>query len=85
MSANPFRVGVVGAGFWTRFQLAAWREIEGIELVGITNRTPGKADDLAQEFAVHAVYSDLETMLTETEVDVVDIITAVETHRPLSD
>jgi D-apiose dehydrogenase len=80
---GPLRIGVVGAGFWTRFQLAAWRELEGVELVGITNRTRGRAEELAAEFGIGAVYDSAEELLAEASPDALDIVTAVETHREL--
>ena len=27
-NGNPLRVAVVGAGFWARFQVRAWRQLE---------------------------------------------------------
>ncbi len=31
---TPLRIAVVGCGFWSRFQIPAWREIAGIECAG---------------------------------------------------
>lgn len=81
MSATPFRVAVAGAGFWTRFQLAAWRELPGVELVGITNRTRPRAEQLAAEFAIPEVFDSVEELLDQLRPDALDIVTAVETHR----
>src|SRR5205823_10531228 len=72
-----------GAGFWSRYQLAGWRELQGAECVAIYNRTRSKAEALAQNFGLPAVYDDPEELLRREELDFIDIITAVEQHRPL--
>jgi predicted dehydrogenase len=69
-----------GAGFWARYQLAGWREVGGIECVAIYNRTRSKADALASQFGIPAVYDDPERMLREQRLDFVDIVTDVNTH-----
>lgn len=77
------RVAVVGAGFWTRFQLAAWAEHPQARVVAIANRTEARARALASEFGIPAVYDDISRLLDHEQVDVVDIITAPETHADL--
>jgi D-apiose dehydrogenase len=81
---NTLRFAVFGAGFWTRYQLAAWREVGGARCVAIYNRTRAKAEALAHEFGLPAVYDDAEKLLRETKPDFVDNITEVGGHQPLS-
>ena len=71
---------MIGAGFWARYQLAGWREAGGAQCAAIYNRTRKKAEELACEFNVPAVYDDPETMLRETRPDFADIVTDVGTH-----
>jgi D-apiose dehydrogenase len=78
--AQPLRLGIIGAGFWARFQIAAWRELEGVEIVAIANRTRAKAEALAAEFGIPAVYADAADLLRAARPDAVDIITDVGTH-----
>jgi predicted dehydrogenase len=77
---SNLRFAIFGTGFWARFQLAAWREIEGAECVALYNRTRGKAEALAREFDVPGVYDDPEALLRRVQPDFVDIITDVDTH-----
>ena len=79
MSA-PLRFAIFGTGFWARFQLAAWRELPGAECVALYNRTRAKAEALAREFGVPAVYDDPETLLDAESPDFIDIITDVDSH-----
>jgi predicted dehydrogenase len=81
---NRLRFAVFGAGFWTRYQLAAWRETGGAECVAIFNRTRAKAEAVARDFGIPAVHDDAEKLLREVRPDFVDNITEVGGHRPLS-
>lgn len=81
---QPLRFAVFGAGFWTRYQLSAWREVGGVECVGIYNRTRARADALAEEFEIPAVFDDPEALLAEARPDFVDNITEIGGHVPLS-
>ena len=47
---KPLRFAVLGCGFWSQFQIAAWRELPGVELVAVYNRTRAKAEAIANRF-----------------------------------
>jgi predicted dehydrogenase len=74
------RFAIFGTGFWARYQLAAWRELKGAECVALYNRTRSKAEVLAHDFGVPAVYDDPEELLQREQLDFIDIITDVDTH-----
>jgi predicted dehydrogenase len=78
------RFAVFGAGFWARYQLAGWRELRSVRCAAIYNRTRAKAEALAGEFDIPAVYDDPEKLLREVKPDFVDNITEVDGHKPLS-
>lgn len=78
------RFAVFGAGFWTRYQLAAWQEVGGADGVAVYNRTRSKAEALAREFDIPAVYGSPERLLREVKPDFVDNITEIGGHKPLS-
>ena len=77
---NNLRFAILGTGFWSRFQLAGWQELAGVECVALCDRTRAKAERLAAEFGVPAVYDDAAALLASEQLDFVDIITDVETH-----
>lgn len=79
MSAKPLRVGIVGAGFWSKYQLAAWGEIADAKVVAVCDRDRGKAEALG----VKKVHADAAEMLDREKLDVVDIITSPATHVEL--
>lgn len=84
MDSRPLKFAVIGTGFWARYQIPAWFELEGIELVALYNRTKSKAEELAHQYQVPRVYDDVDQLLDQEELDFVDIITDVETHAPLT-
>jgi len=72
--------GLFGAGFWTQFQLAGWREVGGTRCVAIYNRTGSKAKALAERFGIPRWYDDPVDLLERENIDFLDIVTGVETH-----
>jgi D-apiose dehydrogenase len=74
------RFAVFGTGFWSNYQIAAWKELPGVELVALYNRTKSKAIQVAQRFGVASVYDDAEELFAKEQIDFVDIITDVDTH-----
>lgn len=57
---SDLRFAMLRTGFWSRFQLAAWREASGAQCVALYNRTRTQAEALAREFGVPSVYDDAE-------------------------
>jgi predicted dehydrogenase len=72
---GDLRFAMFGAGFWARYQLAAWKELQGVQCVAIYNRTRPKAEALAREFGVPVVYDDPEELLRQEKPDFIDIVT----------
>lgn len=80
---TPLRFAVLGAGFWARVQLAAWGEIPGAACVAVCDPDRNRAEELARQRSVPAVYDDPAALLATEKLDFVDIITPVQTHAPL--
>jgi D-apiose dehydrogenase len=82
---KPLRFAILGAGFWARYQLAAWRELPGAQCVALCDPIRAKAEALAHEAGGGmTVYADAEEMLARETPDFVDIIAGVEAHQPLT-
>jgi predicted dehydrogenase len=77
---EKLKFAVLGCGFWSKFQIGAWSELPGVELVAVYNRTISKARKIALEFNVPAVYDNPEELFARERLDFVDIITDVDTH-----
>jgi predicted dehydrogenase len=82
--ATPLRFAVFGAGFWAPYQLSGWQEVGGVECVAIYNRTVQKAEAVARQFGIPAVFDDPARLLKEIRPDFVDNITEVGGHKHLS-
>lgn len=77
--ATRTRIGIVGAGFWARYQTAAWREVAGADLVGVADLDSERARALAAAHGVGA-YGDVDELLGRARPDLVDVITSPEAH-----
>lgn len=78
---KKLRAAIIGTGFWANYQIPAWLELEGVEIVALYNRTKAKAEAINEKFLLNAiVYDDYEALLTNEKLDFVDIITDVDTH-----
>ena len=77
---RELRFAVFGAGFWAPYQLAAWNDVGGAKCVAVYNRTLAKAEKLAKDFQIPAVYDTPEHLLDREQLDFVDIITDMLSH-----
>lgn len=76
------RCAIIGTGFWANYQIAAWLEIPGVQIVALYNRTKNKAEAINEKFDLKAtVYDDYELLLQNEIIDFVDIITDVDMHE----
>lgn len=82
MTGKKIRLVVIGCGFWSRYQTAAWGEMENVELVAVCDRNEDHAKEMAAQFDV-SYFVDAEKMLSVVTPDLVDIITDVHSHAPL--
>ena len=80
---SKLRFAVLGTGFWSHYQIPAWFEVGGVELVALWNRTVAKAEKVAEKFGGPRVYNDPEKLLQREKLDFIDIITEVPAHAPL--
>lgn len=78
---RPLRIGVIGAGYFARFQHEAWARLPDAELVAICDQDMSRARAAAGDGI--ATFSDIATMLGETDLDLVDIATPPQTHLDL--
>jgi len=77
---KKFQVAVIGAGYFSHFHLDAWNRIDGVEIAAVCDVDRDKAGRVASEFGVDRVFDDYRSMLDQTEVDFVDIITRPDSH-----
>jgi predicted dehydrogenase len=90
MHQKSLKFAVLGTGFWAGFQIPAWFEVGGVELIALYNRTRSKAEAMAGRVTGDwgaevrpRVYDDAEALFRNETLDFVDIITEVPAHAPL--
>ncbi len=74
---EKIRVGVIGVGYLGRFHALRWLEIEGAELVGVSDIIPERADRVALELGCEAFYEN-EKLLEK--VNAVSIVVPTPAH-----
>ncbi|MEO8270118.1 MAG: Gfo/Idh/MocA family oxidoreductase [Aureliella sp.] len=81
---RELKFAMIGAGFWSQYQLAAWGEVAGARCVAICDPVLEKAHKLAKAHAIPHVFQNLEELLDQHDLDFVDIVTSVDSHAPLA-
>lgn len=72
---TPYKVAVVGAGYFAQFHHEAWQRNPKSELVAVADQDLSRADQSGAK-----PYTDVEKMLRETAPDIVDIVTPPDAH-----
>lgn len=80
---RQLRGGLIGCGYFARNHLNGWRETEGAEIVSLCDRDPQTLGATAEQFGIDRTYTDAATMLESADLDFVDVVTQVASHRPL--
>jgi D-apiose dehydrogenase len=80
---DPVRVGVVGCGFWSHFQVPAWFELAGAQCVAVCDTDAERARKIGERFGIPLRFSDPEELMQKVRPDVVDIVSSPGTHREL--
>ena len=79
------RIGLIGCGFYAQNHLNAWADLKerGAELVAVCDIDPEKAEAAGNKFGVQ-FYTDVDQMLDAGGIDLLDIVTQMDSHRILS-
>ncbi len=82
MKADHVKVGIVGAGANTRdVHIPKLREIPGVEIVAVANRTRESGADAARRFGIPRVHDRWQDLVADPGVDAVLIGTWPNLHR----
>jgi predicted dehydrogenase len=78
------KVSIVGCGKIADEHASSIRRIEGCEIVGVCDREPLMAEQLAERFGIQRHFADLTDLLSEAKPDVVHITTPPFSHFDLA-
>lgn len=76
-------VGIIGCGKIADSHAAQIRRIPGAEIIGVCDREPMMAEQMAERFNIGSLFSSAEEMLHSLKLDVVHITTPPQSHHSL--
>lgn len=74
---------LVGCGFFAANHLNGWNMVADTEIVALCDRDPDRLNAAGQAYGIKALYTDMTELLAHEQVDFVDIVTTVPSHRAL--
>ncbi|OLP53103.1 oxidoreductase [Rhizobium rhizosphaerae] len=80
---TTLRGALIGCGFFAVNQMHGWAGIDGVEIVALCDRDPGRLAEMGERFGVARRHADAESLFAEGGFDFVDIATTVASHRAL--
>jgi len=83
-SINQIGVAVVGTGFGQKIHIPGFQHHPRTEVVAVYNRDLTKAKEIADENGIYYAYSDLDKILSLSEVDAVSISTPPFLHYEMA-
>lgn len=83
MSGNPVRFGLVGFGAWGKMHAQSIALNPAAQLAAIVAPSEPSRAEARAAYPATRVFSDHRSMLAETDLDVVDIVTPSHTHREI--
>lgn len=83
MTQEKLRLAIIGCGFFAQNHLQAWLEIPEVEIVAVCDRDPARAEAARAHFGVAHAYTDAAALFAAERLNFVDIVTTMETHKPL--
>ncbi|MCA8997266.1 MAG: Gfo/Idh/MocA family oxidoreductase [Planctomycetaceae bacterium] len=83
--SDKIRIGLIGAGMNTKLRhLPGFLRIDGVEVVGVVNRTAESTAAVAREFGISKTYASGDELIQDPEIDAVCIGTWPNTHCELT-
>ena len=84
-SSQNIRVGVVGAGANSRARhIPGFQALDGVDVVGVANRSRESGQRVADEFEIPRVYDDWQQLVQSPDIDAVCIGTWPYMHCPIT-
>ncbi len=74
------RIGIVGAGNIASLNVAGYLDDERCEVTAVCDPVDGRAAAAAGEWGARSVYTDLDALLADPDIDAVEILTPTNLH-----
>jgi len=72
---EKLKIGIIGAGVWSKTHAFLYREHPGVELVAVCDIDKKKAEQFAADFNIPNAYSSHKQMIADCKIDAVSIVT----------
>ena len=83
--ANSYRVAIIGAGSITQYSHGpGFNRLPNAEVVALCDVNTARAQQLADQIGIPAVYGDYEKMLAEVKPDIAVVATPNVFHTPMT-
>lgn len=82
--ATPLRVGVVGLGWAGQQHLAAYRQIDGVEVIGLAGKETDVLAELGARYAVPNLLADWQDLVALPGLDAVSVAVPTFLHAPIT-
>lgn len=81
---KKLRYGIIGVGFVGPHHIDAVRRLGFVEIVAVAGSNLGSARSKAEQFYVPKAYGSYNELVTDPNIDVVDIATPTALHHPIA-
>lgn len=82
---TPLRIGVVGAGaIATLGHIPGFQRLPGVTVAAICDANVARAQSVAAQFGVPAVYEDYQKLLAEADIDAITVAVPNALHAPVT-
>ncbi len=78
------RAGVIGLGWAGQRHMAAYDDVDGVELVGIAGKETSHLAELGDQYAVQHRCTDWEDLIAAADLDVVSVAAPTHLHAPIA-
>ena len=81
---RKIRVGIVGSGQRSGAHASAYRNFDGTEIVAFCDIALEHAQSRAKEFSAAQIYTDYQSLIDKSGVDVISVCSSNETHAEVT-
>lgn len=82
---NKIKVGLIGTGFSATSHIEALRRLPNIEIVAVAGSTKGKAERMAERYAIPSSFDDAFKLISDPEVEAVHNCTPNDLHFSINE
>jgi predicted dehydrogenase len=84
MANDKIRVGILGAGGWTKYgHIPALQTLKAFEVVAVCSRKQESAEKTAAQFSIPRVFGREQDLIDHPDVDLVAVVYPAHEHAPL--